>query len=130
MDFRSSITHKRRVKDAVSSEAGTRSRQTRASVACVDLRKLQVKRVNFFVADVANEEGRAVRRDAGPRTKWAVVATDSTDFHDRIQVQVGEAKTIEGGLLHQERIEEDAFAVVRPFHIANRPKAFDDNSPL
>src|SRR5580658_4042488 len=107
-----------------------RSRRARVSVACVELRELQVEGVNLFVADVANEEGRAVRRNAGPRTKWAVVATDITDFHARIQVQVGEAETIEGGLRHQQRIEEDASAAVRPFHIANGPKAFGDDGPL
>src|SRR5580693_10644075 len=107
-----------------------RSRRARVSVACVELRELQVEGVNLFVADVANEEGRAVRRNAGPRTKWAVVATDVADFHDCLQAQVGEAKAIEGGLLHQERIEEDTFSVVRPFHIANGPKAPGNDCPL
>src|SRR5215470_390567 len=80
---------------------------------------LPVDGVDFFVAGVTREQERIVRADARPFCIWPPKPANSGKVNDPLQLAIGNAHAIKGGIFREDAVEINILAIVRPTWIAD-----------
>src|SRR5579862_463960 len=92
--------------------------------------QLPIQGVDFLIADIADEQWRAVGGQAAPSPKRTVEPVGILEAADGGEGQIGHAEPVEAGLLHFLRVEDQRFRIARESKITESAEAFYGDAPL